>query len=166
MTRNDIHKNEAKTHLPVDDFMQVINNAPLISIDLIIEDAAGRFLLGLRKNAPARGCWFVPGGRVYKNERLTEALNRVSQAELGKSFGLDDCRFIGIYEHFYADNSFSDEFGTHYVVLAFSQKVDYLESLPDKQHCGYRWLLPAEILGDPNVHSHTRDYFLPSKGVR
>jgi colanic acid biosynthesis protein WcaH len=166
MTQNDISISGTSTQLPAEDFKHVIKNAPLISIDLIVKDGAGRFLLGLRTNAPAKGYWFVPGGRVYKNERLEEALNRISLAELGRELTLDDCRFLGMYEHFYEDNAFSEEFGTHYVVTAFSPQIESLESLPDIQHSDYRWLSSEEILGDPNVHAHTKDYFLPSKGVR
>jgi colanic acid biosynthesis protein WcaH len=35
-----------------------------VSIDLIVRDADGRVLLGLRNNRPARDWWFVPGGIV------------------------------------------------------------------------------------------------------
>lgn len=166
MPQNDIPINESCVPLPAEDFKHVIKNAPLISIDLIVEDETGRFLLGLRTNAPAKGCWFVPGGRVYKNERLEEALNRISLAELGITYNLADCRFLGLYEHFYGDNAFSEEFSTHYVVAAFSLKVETLESLPNQQHSEYRWLSAEEILEDLNVHSHTKDYFLSSKGIK
>jgi colanic acid biosynthesis protein WcaH len=166
MTQNDISISGISAQLPAVDFKHVIKNAPLISVDLIVEDESGCFLLGLRTNAPAKGYWFVPGGRVYKNERLEEALNRISLAELGRDLTLDDCRFLGMFEHFYEDNAFSEQFGTHYVVAAFSLKIVSLESLPDIQHSDYRWLSPEEILGDPNVHAHTKDYFLSTKGIR
>jgi len=147
-------------------FKSVIKHAPLVSVDLLVEDGAGRFLLGLRTNAPAQGFWFVPGGRIYKNERLADALVRISAVELGKKCTLEDVRFLGLYEHFYEDNAFSKEFGTHYVVAAFLLKFEKLESLPSQQHSLYRWLFPDEIVSDPKVHSHTKDYFLVSKGVR
>jgi colanic acid biosynthesis protein WcaH len=145
--------------LPAEDFKHVIQHAPLVSIDLIVEDEAGRYLLGLRTNAPAKGYWFVPGGRVYKNERLVEALMRIGRVELGVDLHLEACRFFGMYEHFYADNAFSQEFGTHYVVAAYALKVEGLSSLPDQQHSAYRWLLPDEILSDPKVHGYSKDYF-------
>lgn len=166
MPQNDISINESCVSLPANDFKHVIKNAPLISIDLIVEDQMGRFLLGLRTNAPAKGYWFVPGGRVYKNERLEEALTRISLAELGKKYSFADCQFLGVYEHFYGDNAFSDEFDTHYVVAAFSLKVEMLESLPNQQHSEYLWLSAEEMLTDLNVHSHTRDYFLSATGIR
>ena len=147
------------TKLSDSDFAQVIRNAPLVSVDLLVEDGAGRFLLGLRTNAPAQGYWFVPGGRVYKNERLADALTRIGKVELGADLDMEKCRFFGLYEHFYPDNAFSREFGTHYVVAAYALKVEHLPALPKQQHSAYRWLSPGEILGDPEVHGYTKDYF-------
>lgn len=42
-----------------------------------------QILLGQRKNAPAKDDWFVPGGRVLKNEPLEQDFKRVSKNELG-----------------------------------------------------------------------------------
>jgi hypothetical protein len=50
----------------------VIRHAPLVAIDLIIRNARDEVLLGLRKNEPAKGCYFVPGGTILKSERLAE----------------------------------------------------------------------------------------------
>jgi colanic acid biosynthesis protein WcaH len=166
MTQNNVSIGGISAQLSAEDFKQVIKNAPLISIDLIVENEAGHFLLGLRTNAPAKNYWFVPGGRIYKNERLVDALNRISLAELGRRLTLDDCHFLGMYEHFYEDNAFLDEFGTHYIVVAFSLKVEKLESLPKQQHSEYHWFLADEIRSNKKIHQHTRDYFYSSKGVR
>jgi len=66
------------SHAEVD---TVIRLAPLIAIDLIIRDARDQVLLGLRKNEPARGCYFVPGGMIVKNERLADAFARLAKNE-------------------------------------------------------------------------------------
>ncbi len=60
------------------EFMNLIKNAPLVSIDLIVKNKKDEVLLGLRKNAPAKGTWFVPGGRIGKNETLQEAFKRIA----------------------------------------------------------------------------------------
>lgn len=52
--------------LDTDIFATVVHCAPLISIDLLVQNAQGEYLLGLRNNRPAQGYWFVPGGRVKK----------------------------------------------------------------------------------------------------
>jgi colanic acid biosynthesis protein WcaH len=51
---------------PVDDdtFATVIRCAPLVSIDLVLRDPAGRVLVGCRNNEPARGMLFVPGSVI------------------------------------------------------------------------------------------------------
>jgi len=151
---------EPLPRLAASDFKQVIRHAPLFSIDLLVKNPDGRFLLGLRTNAPARGYWFVPGGRVYKNEPLAAAFERISRTELGVSASLTTGSLIGLYEHFYEDNVFSAEFGTHYIAAAYSLNVDGLDSLPGRQHSDYRWASREEIFRDATVHPYTRDYFL------
>ena len=41
-------------------FETVISSVPLVSVDLVIENTQNKFLMGLRKNRPAQGHWFVP----------------------------------------------------------------------------------------------------------
>ena len=59
----------------------VIRLAPLISIDLVIRNGRDEVLLGLRKNEPAKGLFFVPGGMILKNERLVDAFARLVKTE-------------------------------------------------------------------------------------
>ena len=54
--------------LPKKQYIEVVKNTPLVSIDLIIEDTEGNILLGYRLNSPAKHTWFVPGGVIRKNE--------------------------------------------------------------------------------------------------
>jgi GDP-mannose mannosyl hydrolase len=146
--------------LPEEEFLQLIANAPLVSIDLVVSDAAGRILLGLRRNAPARGSWFVPGGIVRKNERLDAAYARIARNELGAELRRAESRFLGVYQHFYEENAGGRPgFGTHYVVLAHALSVPRALSPPPDQHKDYRWLAPAQLLADANVHSYSKDYF-------
>lgn len=147
--------------LPDDVFAQVVDNAPLIAIDLLVEDAERRMLLGYRKNPPAKNAWFVPGGRVRKNETLDQAFDRITRDELGRTFDREQSVFIGMYQHFYPDN-FRGEClsGTHYIALAHRVWCgDIRLSLPESQHAQYRWSHPASIAQDPLVHAYTRAYF-------
>jgi hypothetical protein len=49
----------------------VIRLAPLVAMDLIIRNGHDEVLLGLRRNEPAKGCYFVPGGmmRLFRSRR-------------------------------------------------------------------------------------------------
>ncbi|MBN3788787.1 GDP-mannose mannosyl hydrolase [Burkholderia sp. Ac-20353] len=148
--------------LPLDTFLRVIDATPLIAIDLIVRNDEGSYLLGHRVNRPAQGFWFVPGGRIRKNERLDDAFRRITRDELGCSdLERSDAELIGVYEHLYDDN-FGGEPGvsTHYVVLGYKlrEKVD-LAALPNAQHTAYRWAAVGEIVVDDTVHPNTQAYF-------
>ena len=80
-------------------FQTIIGATPLVSIDLIVKNTQGEVLLGYRTNRPAQGYWFVPGGRVQKNERLDKAFLRLTKAELGVSIPRSAATFMGVFEH-------------------------------------------------------------------
>ncbi|WP_447920910.1 GDP-mannose mannosyl hydrolase [Achromobacter aegrifaciens] len=143
------------------EFRQAVEMLPLVSIDLLLRDAAGRYLTGLRANPPAQGVWFVPGGRIRKNETLRDALRRIARDELGVPVTELAWTPRGVYEHFYGTN-FAGEAGrsTHYVVLAYEAELSLdISSLPQAQHRSYRWLPAKAIAADPGVHPYTQAYF-------
>jgi colanic acid biosynthesis protein WcaH len=152
---------EEQTSLDTRTFAAVVANTPLIAIDLIIEDAHGAVLFGLRNNTPARGVWFVPGGRVRKNETLDDAFSRIGLDEVGLHATRAQGRFIGTYEHFYSTN-FMESPGvtTHYVVLAYHLRAEpHTLVLPKRQHSEYLWMLPAQAIQHPAVHPYAKAYF-------
>lgn len=146
--------------LPPAEYLEVIARAPLVSIDLIARNADGRVLVGLRRNEPAAGTWFVPGGTVRRNETLDAAFARISHAELGASYARRDARFIGVFEHFYPTNFLrAPGIGTHYIVLAHALTIARIDALPQAQHSDYRWMSELELREHPQVHPYTRAYF-------
>ena len=149
--------------LPDETFKSIIQHTPLISIDLIVRNEKSEVLLGKRVNAPAKGYWFVPGGRVRKNETLDDAFVRLVREELGIESGMTraDAKFLGIFEHFYDDCVFDDEFDTHYVVLGYEIVINnaYLDSLPYFQHGEYDWFSDQELLLNNFLHHHSKKYF-------
>ena len=141
-------------------FQALITGGPLVSLDLIVRDAGGRVLVGRRRNRPAQGWWFVPGGRVGKNERLDEAFRRICEAELGCAHERRDTRFLGVYEHLYDDNALGVAgLGTHYVVMGHEWTAMALPPVPDAQHHEVTWMTVLELLAHPEVHENTKAYF-------
>lgn len=137
---------------------------PLVSLDFIVENSRGEFLLGKRTNRPAQGYWFVPGGRVQKDETLEAAFERLTMAELGLRLPITAGQFYGVWQHFYDDNFSGTDFTTHYVVLGFRFRVAEEDLiLPDEQHDDYRWLTPDALLASNDVHANSRAYFLAEK---
>ena len=160
MASSPATERRSAARLPQREFLEVVARAPLVSIDLIVRDAASRVLLGLRRNAPARGCWFVPGGCVRKNETLDAAFARITHDELGVTARRADARFLGVFEHFYEENAGDQTgFGTHYVVLGHALPPGMSVTPPPEQHSEYRWLSVEALLDDVQVHEYSKAYF-------
>ncbi|MFQ3204709.1 MAG: colanic acid biosynthesis protein WcaH [Pseudoalteromonas tetraodonis] len=148
--------------LSLDTFKTVIKSTPLVSIDLIIKNKKKQILLGKRTNRPAKSLWFVPGGRVLKDESLEAAFKRLIKDEL--DLLNVNSHFKGVYQHFYNDNFTGDDFTTHYVVLAYEINFNIeLSTLPKEQHSAYKWFTERELLLNEEVHEHTKWYFKSDK---
>lgn len=152
--------------LDKDTFLRTVAAAPLVSIDLIVVRDNCEALLGRRNNRPAQGYWFVPGGRIFKDERRCDTLYRLADKELGLGQAIDTGKLVpkfqGIYEHFYSD-CFAGDIGisTHYVVLGFRIDVPRDFALPhhDDQHAELRWWPISDLKASDAVHRFTKDYF-------
>jgi len=146
-----------------DAFLAVVRDTPLVSIDLVVADGDGRLLMGQRTNEPARGSWFVPGGRILKDEPLDDAYARLTAIELGIALPRADATLLGLYTHLY-DTNFAEAPGvsTHYVVIACRVDLQVtLDALPRAQHSGYRWWARDEAIASGVVHPNNFPYFPP-----
>jgi len=145
-------------------FAHIVEHTPLIAIDLIIKDSKGRVLLGRRVNAPAKDYWFVPGGRIYKNETISKAFSRIFFTETGHELLIDNARFLGVYEHFYENSFYDENISTHYVVLGYEVNYDFsIDILPETQHNTYKIVPVKTLIQDAKVHSNVKLYFKESE---
>ena len=145
---------------------KVFQNNVVASIDLCIKNKS-KVLLGKRKNPPAKGYFFVPGGRIQKNETIKKALNRILFSETGQNLineSMSDLHFLGIYEHFYKENFLgNNDFNSHYLVLAYLIDFEKLSSINlDKieiQHSEYIWY---DLKNNDNhkvkIHKYSESY--------
>lgn len=140
-------------------FAAVIAATPLVSIDLIVRNDHGEVLLGKRSNRPAMGYWFVPGGRIRKNERSRDALKRIAKGELG--IDAINGKLLGVFDHLYEDNVFAiPSFGTHYVVIGYQLEISNAQSIvQDSQHAELKWWAIDSLLSSEEVHPNTKLYF-------
>jgi len=147
-------------------FKCVVENTPLVSIDFLIKKD-NKYLLGKRKNPPAEGFYFTIGGRIFKNETIRNAQERILKEELNLiSDAIKDRNFLGIFEHFYKDSIFGDKVSTHYVNLAYEIELRYdIKNLPSDQHNEYRWFTEEEISTSDEVHRYVKKYFKGSEYV-
>ena len=145
--------------LKPEEFLRIVEATPLVSIDLILRNEENKVLLGERLNRPAQGLWFVPGGRIWKNERVQDALRRISQREL--AITITQAKLLGVFDHIYEDNFLGvPGVNTHYVVLGFETTLPTSTQLTaDDQHGELKWWTVGELLSSERVHANTKAYF-------
>jgi colanic acid biosynthesis protein WcaH len=144
-----------------DEFKNIIKLTPLIAFDMIIE-YDNKILLGKRINEPAKGFYFIPGGRILKNESINLACKRLTKVELGFEIDFNKFTFHMNTEHFYDNNFFNNKFKTHYVCLCYKytlNKNEYQKINLDSQHNETKWMLINELLNHQMVHTNTKNYF-------
>ncbi|MCK5664072.1 MAG: GDP-mannose mannosyl hydrolase [Thiotrichaceae bacterium] len=143
--------------------LHIIDTTPLVSIDLIIKNSEQQVLLGKRVNRPAKDFWFVPGGRIRKNERLADAVKRISVHELGFVLEKNAGKMLGAYDHIYPDNFLDHpKINTHYVALGYEFQLSSPPKIElDHQHEEVKWFAIEALLQSENVHDNTKAYFLP-----
>jgi len=147
--------------LSEEEFGRIVRCAPLVSIDIIIRDPERKVLLGLRNHEPAKGYYFVPGGRIRKGELLEEAFSRILAAETACRADFESTRFLGVYQHMYSNNRFGEpDVGTHYVVLAYELSLNPRPAVMlDSQHSICEWMDEADLKSMHTVHQYTKAYF-------
>jgi len=157
--------------LDKEDFEFIIKNTPLISIDLCVTNN-NKLLIGKRLNEPAKYYYFVPGGRIYKNETINEAIIRICEQEIGikkHMYKIEDLELLGIYEHFYTQNFFEkDHYNTHYIVMAYQINLNNIDSINKQnifsQHSDLKWISVENYIAKRGeeinfkIHKYTKNY--------
>lgn len=138
--------------IPDDVWADIVEHVPIPSVDLLVNCDDG-ILLAKRQNEPAKGEWFVPGGRIQKGESLTEAVHRVAEAELGVEVVIDEK--LGTFDHFYEKSDVPGSGGKHYVAHGYFVTPTSESIILDTQHEEARTFQLDEL---PSVHEHVEAY--------
>ncbi len=145
--------------LEPDTFKSIVENAPLVSIDICLV-YKGKILLGRRNNQPLKGEWFSPGGRIFKNEPWQECIRRVVGSELGITIkDPTNFKLMGVWDHFYANSVMDENVSTHYVNLPH---FACFKSMPlivlDDQHVEFDWFDLQLVATDEVFHPYMKNY--------
>ena len=145
--------------LDIQTFKTVIENTPLVSIDLCLV-CEGQLLLGKRNNDPLKGEWFTPGGRIYKNETWQSALLRIIDVELGlRDIAVEDFALMGMWDHFYNNSALDQNTSTHYVNLPhYAEFKSKPQIALDDQHGEFKWFDLSVVSNDEKSHPYIRNY--------
>lgn len=137
--------------IPDDDWATIVANVPIVSVDLLVRYDSG-LLLGKRTNEPAKGYWFMPGGRVQKGETRLEAVHRIGNKELGLEVEIVES--LGAFEHLYDAADVEGVDMKHYIANGYVVDVVSGNPQPDDQHDDLR-----VFRSPPNpLHEHLQAY--------
>ena len=139
-------------------FRTVIENTPLVSIDLCLI-CNGQILLGKRRNEPLKGIWFTPGGRIQKKEAWQDALLRIAKVELGLGgIAVKDFALMGMWDHFYNNSALDQDTSTHYVNLPHYAELQSRPQITlDDQHGEFKWFDLSVVSNDKKFHPYMRN---------
>lgn len=73
---------DARQGLPDAAFQFVLKTVPMVNVDLLVRDDAGRLLLAWREDPFGTG-WHVPGGIIRYREHWDQRIAAVARLELG-----------------------------------------------------------------------------------
>ena len=123
--------------IPEKVYKEIMREIPVLTVDALIRNNHGKFLLAKRNNKPLQGEWYIPGGRVLKNETLKNAIRRKVKQELGLK--VISAIPVGYYEDFFKANPFSLKSGVHTVSIVFNIKTENFNVKLNDEHSDWNF---------------------------
>lgn len=94
---------------------------PRLCVDLVLRHE-GKVLLVKRTKAPI-GWWHLPGGTIYKNEKIEEAARRIASTDLGIT-ELPTCEISGVVEFLHCPQEIGgDSIDMHNIMIEVQSSV-------------------------------------------
>ncbi|PIT86324.1 MAG: hypothetical protein COU33_03795 [Candidatus Magasanikbacteria bacterium CG10_big_fil_rev_8_21_14_0_10_43_6] len=148
---------------PLDVFQNTVQYFPTVSINLVIQNAAGEFLFVKRKNNPAKGLYWIPGGRIFAGESLAVAAKRILFGEVGIDQEIDFVSHVFAEEIFDTTAFDAEDFAlytkdthhVHYLATAAYVRLTQEATITlDSQSSDFLWTKKI-----PNKHPYVVYYF-------
>lgn len=120
--------------IPQEIYNLIISNIPIVCVDICIVKE-NKILLVKRKDAPAKGEYWIPGGRLFKGESLEECALRKAYEEVGLR-----CKIIKkMLVESTVFNDGPNEIPVHSVNIAFQLKPEEDKVCLDSHSDDYYW---------------------------
>lgn len=110
-----------------EEFEEIYSKVPRLCVDLVVKTPEG-VVLSLRNLPSWRGKWHLPGGTVLYGEKITDAIGRIAQEELGVSVEMKT--LLGYIE--FPSEETERGFG-HTVSMAFLCSTDKVNFKPNEE---------------------------------
>jgi ADP-ribose pyrophosphatase YjhB (NUDIX family) len=124
-------------------YRQIVRVMPISCVDLVVANDYGQVLLTKRKNEPAMGEWWFPGGRVHYLETRVQAAAR----KLREECGLEADQLVELGTFDVIVERADDDSKSHAITTLYYAKVSRRQTFTlDSQNSKAEWRLPLEWL--------------------
>ncbi|EKD24792.1 MAG: Gdp-mannose mannosyl hydrolase [uncultured bacterium (gcode 4)] len=138
-------------------YKKIMENAIIITIDLMCINTHGEILLGLRNNAPLKDIYYLPWWRIFKYENIFDAAKRKALDEIWIDIDIKKLQFLWVYDDVYPNDSFFPWWWSHYTSRTYLYHLSKSEEqnihINDNQHKGLKFFNPK----DDSLHDMLQD---------
>jgi colanic acid biosynthesis protein WcaH len=152
-------KNQKKEkYIPEKLYKKIMEYLPIPCVDIVVK-TGNRFLLTKRTQVPLKGQWWLPGGKIFFNENLTDALKRKLAEELNlKKF--QQIKFLGPGEIKFKKGHFGipeHDITLVYLVILGKKHAENIKL--DKTASEYKWFNKVQN----NFHPYLKKFLKMAK---
>lgn len=120
-------------------YQQAVQELPICCIDIFLLDlSTNRYLLVYRKNRPAKGVFWIPGGRMQKGESFFESAQRKCLEEIGIT--IQTKKVLGVYNLIFPDSEWATPTHTPAIVVLATCNPQKGSVSLDELHADYKWV--------------------------
>ncbi len=113
--------------IPTEEYKIMLEKLAIPCVDVVVENSEGEILMIKRSNEPAKGQWWLPGGRIFKKETIKDAAIRKISEEVGLE--LTEVIVVGAYETIFDKGPFGIESGTHSVNVLVKGSIKSFDNM-------------------------------------
>jgi ADP-ribose pyrophosphatase YjhB (NUDIX family) len=143
--------------IPEAEYARIHALMPIVCVDLVVLRGASALLVR-RRQKPAAGLLWLPGGRIRRGETVAGAAGRLLEGETGLS--CPRFSFLGVGELGFPDEPFGHGKGTHSVTVVLSCRPRSAAVRLDGNHSAHVWAAPWMR----GLHPYVRDFLRLASG--
>jgi len=149
------------SRLPDAEYGRVLDDIVVTCVDCVVAYGE-QMLLGLRRQEPYKGGWWVPGGRMHPGERFEETAQRVLRRELGLKVIADRFDYISTTSYIWSRREQPPaDHGCHMIGVNLVLRISLKESQQITHGEDYqtsRWANLREVFTNNHYHPVIRRF--------